>query len=177
MKMDPRILALLLLGALTFVSGGANLQEINKLGDIFVTQITPYRDQVRAWAVGFFSDRPTTKADDAFCNICPIAIGLVRTLVDLGGSDEEITNAIAKVCELFFLGPSPDDICYNTIRGYIEAGTYMIKNSRMTNDDFCGIIREGCGVVNSTLTSWETVIAGQKPTHIEHAPLPVSKLK
>ena len=161
----------ILITALASVSG--NL-EIEQLGDIFVKEVTPYKNNIGAWAVNLISDKPMLQADYLNCDVCPIALRFMRTLVDLGGSDEEITSAVAKVCELFFL-PDADGVCKPTIKGYVETLSYMMKNSKITNDDFCGTINENCGVVNATFTSWETAISGEKPVPVDRPSLPVKK--
>ena len=167
------ICALLLIGALTFVSGGANPKKIDRLGDIFAKEIAPYKDQIASWAIRLVTDRPTLQAEYLTCDVCPLALNLARQVIDLGGTDEEITRAVAKACELFNLAPV-DDICFQTIYGYVIPISYMLKNSRITTDDFCGLINENCGTINATFTAWETTVAGGKPESIDRPSLPVS---
>jgi len=153
-------------------SCGVNLTEIDRLGERFVKEVTPYKENIGRWAARAFLDMPTIQADYLPCEICPITIRLLRSLIELGASDEEITNAVAKACSLFLL---PDYVCKPTLQGYVETLSYMLKNNPMTTDDFCGTINENCGVVNATFTSWETVISGAKPSSVERPPLPVKK--
>lgn len=170
-----------LITALTLVSSGTKEEEIHRLSVQFVKDLTPHRDALGLWAYNLASDRPTntpsmsTQAEFLTCDVCPIAFTFLRMVQDLGGTDEEITNAISKLCELFDLSPT-DDICEPTIRGYVVPISYMVRHRpSMSKDDFCGLINENCGTVNATFTSWETKIAGTKPSRKERPPLPVGQ--
>jgi len=81
--------------------------------------------------------------------------------------------AVSKVCELINLAPV-DDMCEATIRGYVDPIDYMLRNSNLTTDNFCGLINEGCRPVDPSFTSWETHVAGGKPASVERPPLPVT---
>jgi len=105
--------------------------------------------------------------------VCPIALNVARRVIDLGGTPEDMTMAVAKVCELFDMAPH-DDMCEATIRGYVEPIDYMLRNSNLTTDNFCGLINEGCRPLDPYFTSWETHVAGGKPLSVERPPLPVT---
>jgi len=167
---------------LVLVLAGLNLSQTNgkvskKLldskTDELLRKLSPHQSELQRWFDSLLTDKELGRADYLTCDICTPAIAFVRPLLQQGATQDELINAISKICQILDLAPA-DDICKPTIGSYAKPVLYIVKNRPdLADADFCGIINEDCGEVNKTLTSWEIIIDENKP--VVETPPPLSQ--